>query len=76
MENSSTTNWETAVLDGGPAHGVRTRVADRPRLIQVTYPCPSDGVEDGARVEAVYLYRRDHAVTTAPLRYGFDAASP
>ncbi|WP_427919127.1 hypothetical protein [Streptomyces sp. cg40] len=76
MEDSSTKNWETAVLDGGPADGKRTRVTDRPRVIQVTYPCLPDGPEDGARIEALYLYRRDCGVTTEPLRYGFDAASP
>ncbi|MEV6513777.1 hypothetical protein AB0M61_47710 [Streptomyces sp. NPDC051642] len=76
MENSGTTNWETAVLDGGPADGLRTRVIDRPRVIQVTYPCPADGLEDGVRAEALYLYQRDAGVTSEPLRYGFDVASP
>ncbi|MFJ5306936.1 hypothetical protein [Streptomyces sp. NPDC088350] len=76
MENSGTTNWETAVLDGGPADGVRTCVTDRPRVIQVTYPCQVDGPEDGPRAEALYVYRRDYGVTTEPLRYGFDMASP
>ncbi|CAM5420677.1 hypothetical protein SCALM49S_08429 [Streptomyces californicus] len=36
MENHDTARWELAVLDGGPAHGLRTRVADRPHVLQVT----------------------------------------
>jgi hypothetical protein len=32
-------DWEEAVLDGGPAHGLRIRVAGRPRMLQVTQPC-------------------------------------
>jgi hypothetical protein len=72
----TTANWETAVLDGGPAHGLKTRVADRPRVLQVTYPCPVDEQADGVRVAALYLYRRDYGVTSEPLRYGFDIASP
>jgi hypothetical protein len=76
VENSGTTNWENAVLDGGPADGLRTRVIDRPRVVQVTYPCLTDGLEDGVRTEALYLYRLDPGVTSEPLRYGFDVASP
>ncbi|MGQ4437319.1 MULTISPECIES: hypothetical protein [unclassified Streptomyces] len=76
MDNDNTAHWETAVLDGGPADGLRTRVSARPRVIQVTYPCPVDDRTDGIRVEALYLYLRDLGVTTEPLRYGFDAASP
>ncbi|WP_369390573.1 hypothetical protein AB5J72_25250 [Streptomyces sp. CG1] len=68
--------WETAVLDGGPADGLHMRVSDRPRVIQVTYPCPVDAAPPGVRVEGVYVYRRDHGVTGEPLRYGFDVASP
>jgi hypothetical protein len=30
----------------------------------------------GLHVEGVYVYRRDHGVTSEPLRYGFDLASP
>lgn len=51
-------------------------VADRPPLIQVAYPCQVEAAPDGVRVEEVYVYRRDYAVTGEPLRYGFDAASP
>lgn len=68
--------WETAVLDGGPADGVRTRVTGRPYVLQVTRPCRADADPDGVRVEAVYIYRRDVRVKTEPLRYGFDVASP
>ncbi|GHE05193.1 hypothetical protein GCM10010339_40030 [Streptomyces alanosinicus] len=71
------TGWETAVLTGGPANGLRIKVSDRPRVIQVTRPCPVEAAPpDGVRAEAVYLYRRDYTVTTEPLRYGFDIASP
>ncbi|MFE2883681.1 hypothetical protein [Streptomyces sp. NPDC059272] len=55
MDNDNTAHWETAVLDGGPADGLRTRVDARPRVIQVTYPCPVDDRTDGIRVEALYL---------------------
>ncbi|WP_046494048.1 hypothetical protein [Streptomyces odonnellii] len=70
------TEWETAVLDGGPADGVRMRVADRPAVVQVTYPCEVEGPAGGAQVEALYVYRRDPRVQEEPLRYGFDQASP
>lgn len=70
------TAWETAVLDGGPADGLRMKVADRPRVIQVTYPCQVEAAPRGLRVEGVYVYLRDYGVTSEPLRYGFDAASP
>lgn len=76
MDNDNAAHWETAVLDGGPTDGLRTRVSARPRVIQVTHPCPVDDHTDGIRVEALYLYLRDLGVTTEPLRYGFDAASP
>ncbi|MFJ2813579.1 hypothetical protein [Streptomyces sp. NPDC087294] len=76
MKTTQVTGWESAVLDGGPADGVRMKVADRPRVIQVTYPCRTETPEDGPRVEAVFVYRRDHSVTGEPLRYGFDIASP
>lgn len=70
------TGWESAVLDGGPADGMRMTVSDRPRVIQVTYPCRTEAAPDEPRVEAVFVYRRDYAVTAEPLRYGFDIASP
>jgi hypothetical protein len=76
VDNDDPAHWETAVLDGGPADGLRTRVSARPRVIQVTHPCPVDGRTDGIRVDPLYLYLRDLGVTTEPLRYGFDAASP
>ncbi|MEU7424818.1 hypothetical protein [Streptomyces sp. NPDC040750] len=77
VPTSVVTGWEVAVLDGGPAAGLRMRVCDRPRVIQVTYPCrPAAGSPDGVRAEAVYLYRRDYTVTGGPLRYGYDIASP
>jgi len=68
--------WEAAVLDGGPADGLRMRVTDRPKAIQVTYPCRLDSAPDGVRAEALYIYRRDIHVKGEPLRYGFDGASP
>ncbi|PZG93379.1 hypothetical protein C1I97_28740 [Streptomyces sp. NTH33] len=70
------TGWETAVLDGGPADGLRMKVSGRPRAIQVTYPCQVEAAPHGMRVEGVYIYRRDYGVTSGPLRYGFDIASP
>jgi hypothetical protein len=76
MQTSGATEWESAVLDGGPAHGVRMRVADRPAVIQVTYPCRMETPTAGVCAAAVYVYRRDHQVKDEPLRYGFDAASP
>ena len=76
METTDTTGWETAVLDGGPADGVRMKVSGRPRVIQVTHPCRMEASSTGVRADAVYLYRRDYTVDGEPLRYGFDAASP
>ncbi|MDT0433681.1 MULTISPECIES: hypothetical protein [Streptomyces] len=76
MTTTEVTGWESAVLDGGPADGMRMKVADRPRVLQVTFPCRTEAVPDGPRVEAVFIYRRDYAVTQEPLRYGFDIASP
>ncbi|GAA1154031.1 hypothetical protein GCM10009654_06960 [Streptomyces hebeiensis] len=67
---------EVAVLDGGPADGVRMRVMDRPSVVQVTYPCEPDGPTGGAEVGAFYVYRRDPRVRESPLRYGYDRASP
>ncbi|MDQ0762705.1 hypothetical protein QFZ22_004809 [Streptomyces canus] len=76
VETADVTGWEVAVLDGGPADGMRVKVADRPRVVQVTYPCRADGAPPGVRVEGVYVYRLDHGVTDEPLRYGFDIACP
>ncbi|CAM5429218.1 MULTISPECIES: hypothetical protein [Streptomyces] len=67
---------ESALLDGGPAHGTRLRVLDRPAVVQVTYPCrPEDGPTP-FRADALYVYRRDPRVHHEPLRYGYDHASP
>ncbi|MFF6958379.1 hypothetical protein [Streptomyces sp. NPDC008317] len=70
--------WEAAVLDGGPAGGVRIRVAGRPRVVQVSCPCPLDDEAGttGVRVDALHIYRRTSRAGDTPLRYGFDAASP
>ncbi|MFB7914704.1 hypothetical protein [Streptomyces sp. NPDC056061] len=68
--------WENAVLDGGPADGLRMRVTDRPGVLQVTYPCQVETSSGGIQVEALYVYRRDPRVRSEPLRYGFDGASP
>ncbi|MEW1722343.1 hypothetical protein [Streptomyces sp. NPDC093109] len=75
-QQTTETAWEVAVLDGGPADGVRMRVADRPSVVQVTYPCELDGPAGGAHVDALYVYRRDLRVKAEPLRYGVDPASP
>ncbi|MER5438481.1 hypothetical protein [Streptomyces sp. NPDC002790] len=69
---------ELAVLDGGPAHGLRLRVTGRPPVVQVTRPCDVEeppGPQD-LRADALYVYRRDLYVQDEPLRYGFDRASP
>ncbi|MFF7644300.1 hypothetical protein [Streptomyces canus] len=76
MQTADVTGWEVAVLDGGPADGMRVKVADRPRVVQVSYPCRAEGAPSGVRVDGVYVYRLDHAVTDEPLRYGFDIACP
>ncbi|MGC5361602.1 hypothetical protein ACPXCE_07900 [Streptomyces sp. DT24] len=87
-ERAERSVWEMAVLDGGPAHGTRMRVADRPGVLQVTYPCavvespdgsPGESSGEGVRVQALFVYRRDvrgRAGQDRPVRYGFDAASP
>ncbi|MFD6797577.1 hypothetical protein [Streptomyces cyaneofuscatus] len=67
---------EAAVLVGGPADGTRIRVTGRPAVVQVTYPCELDGPADGARAEALHVYRLDLQVERAPLHYGVDPASP
>ncbi|MER5914845.1 hypothetical protein ABT124_31385 [Streptomyces sp. NPDC001982] len=77
MDSKDVMGWETAVLDGGPADGLRMKVSGRPRVIQVTYPCEVEAPpEHGVRAEAVFVYRRDFHVKSEPLRYGFDVASP
>ena len=76
VETADVTGWEVAVLDGGPADGMRVKVTDRPRVVQVSYPCRAEGAPSGVRVEGVYVYRLDHGVTEEPLRYGFDIACP
>ncbi len=67
---------EAAVLVGGPADGLRLKVAGRPWVLQVSFPCQTEAPRGGVRVEAVYVYRRDPRVKSEPLRYGFDVASP
>ncbi|MFI1226614.1 MULTISPECIES: hypothetical protein [unclassified Streptomyces] len=76
MDRNDTSCWESAVLEGGPADGLRTRVADRPHVLQVTRPCPPDGPDADMEVSALYVYRRDPRTDCPPLRYTFDVASP
>ncbi|MFI5808527.1 hypothetical protein [Streptomyces sp. NPDC051561] len=76
MESHDGSGWEEAVLDGGPAHGMRIRVTDRPAVLQVTYPVLVDAPTEGVSVQAHHVYRKDLYVKTEPLRYGFDEASP
>lgn len=76
MAKDDTGAWETAVLDGGPADGLRLRVAGRPGLLQVTYPCVVEDPRENVLVQALHLYRRTPRTAGSPLRYGFDAASP
>ncbi|MGW1407164.1 hypothetical protein [Streptomyces sp. NPDC002403] len=76
MSTGSPAGWEAAVLVGGPADGLRMRVTDRPRTIQVTYPCELEAPSHGVRAQALHIYRRDLRVKSGPLRYGFDGASP
>jgi hypothetical protein len=66
-------DWETATLGGGPADGMTVRVADRPAVLQVVYPCSVEEPASDAQVQALYVYRRRPG---APLSYGFDAATP
>ncbi|MFI9644715.1 hypothetical protein ACIHAA_00240 [Streptomyces sp. NPDC052040] len=76
MDVHVTTKWETAVLSGGPANGLRMRVADRPSVLQVTYPCRVEDPADGVQVAALYVYRRRPGSRSEPLAYGYDSASP
>ncbi len=76
MEANASGEWEEAVLEGGPAHGLRIRVTNRPAVLQVTLPVMIDSPVAGMKVEAHHLYRKDPSVKTAPLHYGFDLASP
>ncbi|MFH8981586.1 hypothetical protein [Streptomyces varsoviensis] len=73
--------WETAVLRGGPADGTRIQVAGRPSVVQVVRQCPAEQDADGGdaawRVQALYVYRRDHRGGDGGFpHYGFDPASP
>ncbi|RAJ70392.1 hypothetical protein K378_01557 [Streptomyces sp. Amel2xB2] len=68
--------WETAVLDGGPADGLRIRVSGRPRVIQVVHRCETESAPTGLRVEALHIYRRDLRLGGEVLTYGFDPVSP
>jgi hypothetical protein len=77
MDLHVATKWETAVLAGGPADGLRMQVAGRPSVLQVTYPCRVDApADDGIRVEALYVYRRRLGMPSELLTYGYDSASP
>lgn len=76
MDLHVATKWETAVLTGGPADGLRMQVAGRPAVLQVTCPCRVESPVDGVRVEALYVYRRQLGVHSEPLAYGYDSASP
>ncbi|MFE3187284.1 hypothetical protein ACFXKR_41635 [Streptomyces violascens] len=79
MTVDDTARWESAELDGGPAHGLRMRIAGRPAVLQVTYPCVVESQAEGVSVQALFIYRRHprrRASGDQPVRYGFDAASP
>lgn len=77
MDDSAAGEWETAVLEGGPAHGLQVRVAHRPRVLQVSYPCEvGPGPGRPVHVEALHVYRRDPRTRQEPLRYGYDEVSP
>ncbi|MFI0723750.1 hypothetical protein [Streptomyces sp. NPDC021224] len=64
---------EEAGLEGGPADGLRVRVAGRPQVLQVTVECPVVGDGRGLQVSALHVYRRRGGL---PLSYGWDGASP
>ncbi|GGU47968.1 hypothetical protein [Streptomyces violascens] len=79
MDADDTMGWESVELDGGPGHGLRVRVAGRPGVLQVTYPCAVEPQAENVSVHALFIYRRDTRRRTGgdqPVRYGFDAASP
>ncbi|RII20465.1 hypothetical protein DSC45_04495 [Streptomyces sp. YIM 130001] len=76
MESPGSTSWEAAVLAGGPADGLQVRVSDRPRTLQVSYPCQVASPGSDAQVVALHVYRLDWTVKREPLRYGFDGVSP
>lgn len=69
---------EAAVLDDGPAAGLRVRVTGRPAILQVTSACEKEQMpgEREFGVSEVHVYRRDWRVKNPPLRYGYDPASP
>ncbi|MGW1159823.1 hypothetical protein ACWD5Q_24375 [Streptomyces sp. NPDC002513] len=76
MATTDVTGWETAVLNGGPADGLRMTVSGRPPVVQVSYACRQDSPSNGVQVAAVYVYRRDLRAKSEPLQYHFDVASP
>ncbi|MGA5133751.1 hypothetical protein ACPCTO_28515 [Streptomyces olivoreticuli] len=76
MTHDGVTEWETALLEGGPADGAVIRLANRPGVVQVTHPCAVEGSASEMRIAALYVYRRDPRVKEEPLRYGFDPVSP
>ncbi|AYV32172.1 hypothetical protein EES41_36055 [Streptomyces sp. ADI95-16] len=78
MSGEDSVSWESAVLVGGPAEGVRVRVVGRPPVLQVTFPCELEAAADAVRVDALYVYRRDvrQPADGEELTYGFDGASP
>lgn len=75
MDADDAASWESAELVGGPAHGLRIRVAGRPGVLQVTYPCAVELQVENVSVQALFIYRR-RSGGVQPVRYGFDAASP
>ncbi|MFE7711064.1 hypothetical protein ACFU6I_36040 [Streptomyces sp. NPDC057486] len=76
METNDATPRESALLVGGPADGLRATVANRPAMLQVTYPCVVGEPDSGVRVEALHVYRLVPPVQDELLRYGYDPASP
>ncbi|AEW98971.1 hypothetical protein [Streptantibioticus cattleyicolor] len=72
MAGEDGTGWETAVLHGGPADGLRVKVVGRPPVIEVTQPRPVEAAGTAGRT--TYLYRRAPGADTGPVRYGYDAA--
>ncbi|MGW2180721.1 hypothetical protein ACWCXX_22025 [Streptomyces sp. NPDC001732] len=67
--------WETALPGGGPADGVRVRVAGRPDVIQVIRPCEMEPPQSRMHAAAFHVYRRNGHEPEG-LRYAFDPASP